>query len=83
MVNTFELILRALVGLLRSRAALQAEVRQVPAHGKPKELASTMAQDDKRKQAAESPVGTTQRSIAAMAFAWLRRNVSQVCDGGL
>ena len=27
-------------------------------------------------------VGTTQRSIAAMASAWLRRNVRQVCDGG-
>src|SRR6266516_8155617 len=27
-------------------------------------------------------VGTTQRSIAAMACAWLRRNVRQVCDGG-
>ncbi len=27
-------------------------------------------------------VGTTQRSIAAMASAWLRRNVRHVCDGG-
>ena len=27
-------------------------------------------------------VRTTQRSIAAMASAWLRRNVRQVCDGG-
>src|SRR5262249_14734655 len=27
-------------------------------------------------------VGTTQRSIAAIASAWLRRNVRQVCDGG-
>jgi hypothetical protein len=27
-------------------------------------------------------VGTTRRSIAAMASAWLRRNVRQVCDGG-
>src|SRR5215813_3512378 len=27
-------------------------------------------------------VGTTQRSIAAMASAWLRRNVRQVWDGG-
>ena len=27
-------------------------------------------------------VGTTQRSIAATAAAWLRRNVRQVCDGG-
>src|SRR5436190_14008062 len=27
-------------------------------------------------------VGTTQRSIAAMVSAWLRRNVRQVCDGG-
>jgi hypothetical protein len=27
-------------------------------------------------------VGTTNRSIAAMPFAWLRRNVFQPCDGG-
>ena len=27
-------------------------------------------------------VGTTQRSIAAIASAWLRRNVRQFCDGG-
>src|SRR6266446_2468163 len=27
-------------------------------------------------------VGTTHRSIAAMASAWLRRNVRQLCDGG-
>jgi hypothetical protein len=27
-------------------------------------------------------VGTTQRSIAVMASAWLRRNVRHVCDGG-
>src|SRR5262245_31547156 len=27
-------------------------------------------------------VGTTQRSIAAIASAWLRRKVRQVCDGG-
>src|SRR5262245_45101586 len=27
-------------------------------------------------------VGTTQRSIATMASAWLRRDVRQVCDGG-
>src|SRR6266568_5905025 len=27
-------------------------------------------------------VGTTHRSIAAIASAWLRRNVRQVCDGG-
>ncbi len=26
--------------------------------------------------------GTTHRSIAAMAFAWLRRNVFQLCEGG-
>src|SRR5215471_18090775 len=28
-------------------------------------------------------VGTTQRSIAATACAWLRRNFRQVCDGGI
>src|SRR4029434_9199226 len=27
-------------------------------------------------------VGTTHRSIAAIASAWLRRNVRQLCDGG-
>jgi hypothetical protein len=27
-------------------------------------------------------VGTTQRSIAAMASAWLRKKVRQLCDGG-
>src|SRR6266849_4265828 len=27
-------------------------------------------------------VGTTHRSIAAVASAWLRRNVRQLCDGG-
>jgi hypothetical protein len=43
---------------------------------------STMAHDKKRKQAPERQVGTTQRSIAAMASAWLRRNVRHVCDGG-
>ena len=40
-----------------------------------------MTHDENRKQALER-VETTQRSIAAMASTWLRRNVRQVCDGG-
>jgi hypothetical protein len=35
-----------------------------------------------RDESTGASYGTTQRSIAAMASAWLRRNVRQVCDGG-
>ena len=54
----------------------------MPGHRKREELTSTRTYDEKRKQALECQRRTTQRSIAAMASAWLRRNVRQVWDGG-
>ena len=41
-----------------------------------------MTHDKKRKQALECQSWNHARSIAAMAFAWSRKNVRQVCDGG-
>ena len=56
------------------RECLQDLLRQplrgrVPGHREPEQLSSTMPQHQKRKQALERQVGTTQRSIAAMAVA--------------
>ena len=47
-----------------------------------REVVSTMTHDQKRNRRPKVSVGATHRSIAAMASAWLRRNVRQVCDGG-
>src|SRR5262249_19428512 len=46
----------------------------------PEKLSSTMAHDQKGHS--KVSVGTRQRSTAAIVFAWLRRNVRHVCDGG-
>jgi hypothetical protein len=54
--------------------------RRVTGHREPEQL--SVAQHEKRKQTPKVRVGTTQRSIAAMASAWLHRNVRQVWDGG-
>jgi hypothetical protein len=43
----------------------------------PEQLPTAMTQDQKREQAV-----TIGKSMAAIASAWLRRNVFQVCDGG-
>jgi hypothetical protein len=57
--------------------------RWMPSHRKPQQPASTMAQDKKRKQVLEmSELEPRRGRIAAMASAWLRRNVCQLCDGG-
>jgi hypothetical protein len=55
---------------------------RISGHRKPEQLPSAVAHDEKCKQALEGHRGTTNRSIAAMASAWLRRNVRQPCDGG-
>ena len=48
----------------------------------PEKLSATVAHDQKGKQALERQGRTRQISTAAIASAWLRRNVRQVCDGG-
>ena len=54
----------------------------MPGHRKPEQLSTSVTHHDKRKRRSNVTVGTTQRSIAAIASAWLRRNVRQFCDGG-
>ena len=54
----------------------------MPRNGKPEQLPATVAYDEKRKQALKCQGSNHAESIAAMASAWLRRNVRQVCDGG-
>jgi len=50
---------------------------------KPEQLSSAMADDEEPNRRSNARVGTTQRSIAAIASAWLRMKVPQgLCDGG-
>ena len=56
---------------------------RVPGHRKPNQLPATMAHDQKGKQALEtSRLEPRTDQSSAIASAWLRRNVRQVCDGG-
>jgi hypothetical protein len=56
--------------------------RRMPGHRKPEQLPPIMADNNKGDRHSKRTVGTTQRSIAAIASAWLRRNVLQLCEGG-
>jgi hypothetical protein len=55
---------------------------RVPGHREPEQLARPCPNTRNANRHSNVRVGTTQRSIAAMAAAWLRRNVRHVCDGG-
>jgi len=50
--------------------------------GKPEQLSSTVPMTRNANRFSKARVGTTQRSIAATASAWLAKNVRHVCDGG-
>src|SRR5262245_39336189 len=50
-------------------------------HREPEKPSATIA-TRKANRHSKVRVGTRQRSIAAIASAWLRRNVRHVCDGG-
>ena len=54
----------------------------MPRNGKPEQLSSTVAYDEKRKQALKCQGSNHAEIDCRMASAWVRRTVRLVCDGG-
>jgi hypothetical protein len=52
-------------------------------HLEPQQSPSAVAQHQKREQRSNIRVGTTNKSMNAIACAWFRKNVFQPCDGDL
>ena len=56
--------------------------RWVRCDAKPQDLSPAVPHDQQSVEQSEREAGTTNKSIAAIPCAWLRKNVFQPCDGG-